>query len=132
MKKTLLLFLSFLCSIMAIAQNETPESVKPTFGVELDRKVPIAIIEEKIYMNVIVELDAADLGELFSEGVKITVKDAETGKRIYKKRFSKSYLYAFSNGTIQVGKGNALTQLILYKSDEHDVWSLIIREKGIY
>ncbi len=132
MKKTLLLFLSLFYSIMIIAQSDSTESVKPTFGVELDRKVSVAIIEEKVYRNIIVELDAADLGEIFSEGVKIIVKDAETGKRLYKKRFSKSYLYAFSNGTIQVGKGNALTQLILYKVDEYGIWALIIREKGIY
>lgn len=53
-------------------------------------------------------------------------------KEYTKKRFSKSYLYAFSDGTIQVGKGNALTQLILYKSKEYDVWLLEIRKKGIY
>ena len=35
----------------------------------------------------------------------------KTGKKLYSKRFSKSYLYAFSDGTIQVGKGNALLNL---------------------
>lgn len=129
MKKAIITFLFFLCSIMTFAQSE---SAKPTFGVELDREVAIAIIEKETYKDVVVELKSADLGDLFVDGVKITVKDAKTGKRIYKKRFSKSYLYAFSDGTIQVGKGNALTQLILYKSKEYDVWLLEIREKGIY
>ena len=129
MKKAIITFLFFLCSIMTFAQSE---SAKPTFGVELDREVAIAIIEKETYKDVVVELKSADLGDLFVDGVKITVKDAKTGKRICKKRFSKSYLYAFSDGTIQVGKGNALTQLILYKSKEYDVWLLEIRKKGIY
>ena len=129
MKKAIITFLFFLCSIMTFAQSE---SAKHTFGVELDREVAIAIIEKETYKDVVVELKSADLGDLFVDGVKITVKDAKTGKRIYKKRFSKSYLYAFSDGTIQVGKGNALTQLILYKSKEYDVWLLEIRKKGIY
>lgn len=128
MKKAIITFLFFLCSIMTFAQSE---SAKPTFGVELDREVAIAIIEKETYKDVVVELKSADLGDLFVDGVKITVKDAKTGKRIYKKRFSKSYLYAFSDGTIQVGKGNALTQLILYNK-EYDVWLLEIRKKGIY
>lgn len=129
MKKTLLLLRFFFCSIILFAQSE---SAKPTFGVELDREVAFAIIEKETYKDVVVELKSADFGDFFVEGVKITVKDAKTGKRIYKKRFSKSYLYAFSNGTINVGIGNALTQLILIKSKEHDVWLLEIREKGIY
>ena len=129
MRKAIITFLFLLCSIVVFAQSE---SAKPTFGVELDREVALAVIEKETFKDVIVELKSADLGDLFAEGVKITVKDAKTGKRIYKKRFSKSYLYAFSDGTIQVGKGNALTQLILYKSKEYDVWLLEIRKKGIY
>lgn len=129
MKKTIITFLFILCSIATFAQSE---SVKPTFGVELDREVAFAIIEKETFKDVVVELKSADLGDLFVEGVKITVTDAKTGKIIYKKRFSKSYLYGFSDGTIQVGKGNALTQLILYKSKEYGVWLLEIRKKGIY
>ena len=129
MRKAIITFLFLLCALVTFAQSE---SAKPTFGVELDREVALAIIEKETFKDVVVELKSADLGDLFVDGVKITVKDAKTGKRIYKKRFSKSYLYAFSDGTIQVGKGNALTQLILYKSKEYDVWLLEIRKKGIY
>mgnify|MGYP006992280828 CR=1 FL=1 len=129
MRKVIITLLFFLCSIMTFAQSE---SVKPTFGVELDREVAFAIIEKETFKDVIVELKSADLGDLFVDGVKIIVKDAKTGKRLYKKRFSKSYLYAFSDGSIQVGKGNALTQVILYKSKEYDVWLMEIRKKGIY
>lgn len=129
MRKAIITFLFLLCTIVTFAQSE---SVKPTFGVELDREVALATIEKEIFKDVVVELKSADFGDLFVEGVKITVRDAKTGKSIYKKRFSKSYLYAFSDGTIEVGKGNALTQLILYKSKEYDVWLLAIRKKGIY
>lgn len=129
MKNTIAVFLFLLSSIVAFAQTE---SAKPTFGVELDREVSLAKIEKEFYTDVIVELKSADIDDLFVEGVKVTVKDAKTGEKIYKKRFSRSYLYAFSNGTIEVGKGNALTQLILYKFEERDTWFLEIREKGIY
>jgi len=123
---------TFVCLLFAISSFAQSESAKPTFGVELEREVSFAIIEKETYRNVIVNLKSADFGDLFVEGVKITVTDAETGKKIYKKRFSKSYLYAFSEGTIQVGKGNALTQLILSKSKYDSKWIMEIKEKGIY
>lgn len=71
----------------------------------------VAKIKKETYQDVIVELRSADLGDLFTEGVKIIVKDAKNREKLYSKRFSKSYLYAFSDGTIQVGKGNALLSL---------------------
>lgn len=40
----------------------------------------VAKIEKEPYQDVIVELRSADLGDLFTEGVKIIVKDAKTGK----------------------------------------------------
>lgn len=129
MKKVIIIFLVFFYAIVSFAQSE---SAKPTFGVKLDREVALAKIEKETYQDVIVELRSADLGDLFTEGVKIIVKDAKTGEKLYSKRFSKSYLYAFSDGTIQVGKGNALTQLTLFKSKEYGVWLMEIRKNGIY
>lgn len=128
MRELLIVFLSIICSLQIIADE--PERVRPTYGVKFDRPIIMANIEGKLYDDVIVELDAADFNAIFNEGVKITVKDISTGEKIYKKRFSKSYLYAFSDGTIYVGKGNALTQVTLlkYKND----WLLNVREKGIY
>lgn len=87
---------------MTFAQSE---SAKPTFGVELDREVAIAIIEKETYKDVVVELKSADLGDLFVDGVKITVKDAKTGKRIYKKRFSKSIFMLFPMALFKWVKG---------------------------
>lgn len=129
MKKAIITFLFFLCSIVTFAQSET---VSPTFGVELDRELVYANIEGEDYQNVVVEIKAADLGDIFERGVRVIVKDAKTGKRIYKKRFSKSYLYAFSDGSLVVGKGNALTQLVLYKANIYGEYRMRIREKGIY
>lgn len=86
MRKVIITLLFFLCSIMTFAQSE---SVKPTFGVELDREVAFAIIEKETFKDVIVELKSADLGDLFVDGVKIIVKDAKTGKRLYKKKIFK-------------------------------------------
>ena len=129
MRKTVVTFLFLLMTITSFAQSET---AKPTFGVELDREVAVAIIEKETYKDVIVELKSAEFNDFFVEGVKVTVKDAKTGKKIYKKRFSKSYLYGFSDGSIQVGKGNTLTQLALQKSKELNIWVMQIRAKGIY
>ncbi len=124
MKKVIITLLFFFCAVISFAQSE---SVNPTFGVKLDREVAFAIIEKESHKDIIVELKSRNS----FEGVKVIVKDAKTGKKIYKKRFSKSYLYAFSDGTIQVGKGKALTQLILCKSKEYGVWLMEIRKNGI-
>lgn len=86
MKKAIITFLFFLCSIMTFAQSE---SAKPTFGVELDREVALAAIEKETFKDVIVELKSADLGDLFVDGVKITVKDAKNRKKDIQKTFFK-------------------------------------------
>lgn len=70
------------------------ESVKPSYGVKTERPVAIALINDKRYYDVTVELSSAEITDMFVEGVKVTVRD-ENGKKIYKKRFSKSRLYAF-------------------------------------
>ena len=127
MKKLLVLFVFVFSIISAFAQSE---SVKPTFGVNLERVVSYASINGETHTNLTVELRAAELGDPFVEGVRVIVTDNETGKKIYEKRFWKSYLYAFSDGTIEVGKGNALTQISLYKSKGD--WIMNLREKGIY
>ena len=131
MKKFFLMILLVCISVCAIAQDYTKsESAKPTFGVTLERECSDIMIEKTIYHNVAIELKAADIGDLFTDGVKVTVTD-ENGKKIYKKRFSKSYLYVFPSKTIQVGKGNAITQVSLYKNKGGE-WEAIIKEKGIY
>ena len=51
---------------------------------------------------------------------------------IYKKRFISSRLYAYSNGQLQVGKGNALTNIIISKSKYSEKWYMELKENGIY
>lgn len=60
----------------------------------------------------------------------MTVWD-ENGNKIYKKRFSKSFLYAYSDGSIYIARGNALTQVHVRKSSSGE-WEAKIRAKGIY
>ena len=79
MKKVIIIFLVFFYAIVSFAQSE---SAKPSFGVKLDigvkldREVAVAKIEKETYQDVIVELRSVDIGDLFTEGVKIIVKDA--------------------------------------------------------
>lgn len=61
-KKSLLPYLYF----SIIASSAQSESVKPTFGVELDREVAHAIIEGKIHTDVILELKALPAWAIYS------------------------------------------------------------------
>ena len=130
MKKVFVVFLFIFSTVSTFAQSEG-ESVKPIGGITLYRNVSLAAIEQNNYLDVIVKFKAAELGDYFTNGVKVVVVDNNTGKKIYRKRFSKSYLYVFSDGTIEVGKGNALTQIILLYKDGSG-WGMILKERGIY
>ena len=127
MKKVFVVFLFIFSTVSTFAQSEG-ESVKPIGGITLYRNVSLAAIEQNNYLDVIVKFKAAELGDYFTNGVKVVV----VGKKIYRKRFSKSYLYVFSDGTIEVGKGNALTQIILFKYKDGSGWGMILKERGIY
>lgn len=127
MKRIILSFIMVIWAAISFAQ----ESVKPSYGVKTERPVAVALINGKRYYDVTVELSSAEITDMFVEGVKVTVRD-ENGKKIYKKRFSKSRLYAFSDGTIQIGKGNAVTNMNLYKDSDTRKWYMELRKKGIY
>ena len=132
MRKLLsLLFMLWSVVVYSQSPNDAAESVMPSYGVKLERPVAIAMINGVEYSDVVVELKAYEAIDLFS-GVKVTIKDAVTGKKLYKKRFSKSRLYGFSDGSISIGKGNVLIQMILYKSKEYNVWCMALQEKGLY
>ena len=98
MKKVFVVFLFIFSTVSTFAQSEG-ESVKPIGGITLYRNVSLAAIEQNNYLDVIVKFKAAELGDYFTNGVKVVVVDNNTGKKIYRKRFSKSYLYVFSDGT---------------------------------
>lgn len=128
--KNILAIFAFIFSVASVfAQSE---SVKPTYGVELERVIHYAEIERKVYTDITITLKAAEIGDMFVEGVRVVITDNQTGKKIYKKRFSKSRLYAFSDGQIEVGKGNALDQIIIWKSKSTGLWHMELKEKGIY
>ena len=135
MKKVFVVFLFIFSTVSTFAQSEG-ESVKPIGGITLYRNVSLAAIEQNNYLDVIVKFKAAELGDQGSnearKTIEVVVVDNNTGKKIYRKRFSKSYLYVFSDGTIEVGKGNALTQIILFKYKDGSGWGMILKERGIY
>ena len=134
MKKHILTILLALFSIISFANpqadDDDPEISAPSYGIEFDRKVAWAIIEGKEYENVIVDIKVADIGDVLT-GVRVVVKDVDTDKIIYKKRFSRSYLYGFSGGRIAIGRGNILTQMRLYRNEETGSWVMELRKKGL-
>lgn len=127
MKKLFIAFVLLLCSNILYSQSET---AKPIHGVKIEREIDYARIEKKFYQDVTVELKAADIYDIV-DGVKVTVWERSTGKKIYQKRFSAAYLYGFSDKSIEVGKGNILTQIIIQQSRSGD-WEMTLKEKGIY
>ena len=78
-----------------------------------------------------ITLKAAPLsGNVFTDGIKVIVTDNATGKKDLPKNDSRNHIYMlFSDGQLQVGKGNALTQIIISKSKYGDYWNLELREK---
>lgn len=86
MKKVFVVFLFIFSTVSTFAQSEG-ESVKPIGGITLYRNVSLAAIEQNNYLDVIVKFKAAELGDYFTNGVKVVVVDNNTGKKIYRKRF---------------------------------------------
>ena len=127
---TILFLMCFFISTAAKGGKQVEETASPTFGVTVERECGVVVIEKEVYHNATIELKAAELGDLFVEGVMVTVWD-ENGNKIYKKRFSKSFLYAYSDGSIYIARGNALTQVQVRKSSSGE-WEAKIRAKGIY
>ena len=106
------------------------ESVYPSFNVKFERLAHKAIIEDKVYHNVIIEIEATAIKDKDYKGVNIIVKDVISKKKIYKGNFS-GYLYGFSDRSLQVGVDNVLLQMILFKPEKYE-WVLVIQESGIY
>ncbi len=130
MIKKILLFVFIFCTLSIWSKG-----IKPIYGLKIERETSFTIIEQAEYSDktFIVELDAADFEDIFKEGVKVTVKDKNTNKKIYKKRFSKSYLYYDPEFDLYiVGKGDALWQVMLFRNKDSKEWMIKISEKGIY
>lgn len=128
MKRILLAIIFVLTCTFSFAQEKEPETAKPSYGVTVERYVQYASINGKLHYDVTVTLKAADIIDIV-DGVKVVVRDSNN-KVIHRKRYPKSFLYGFSGGVIQVGKGNILTQIIIQKSNGE--WMMELRDKGIY
>ena len=116
-----------LCLTVSLARGE---NAKPLHGITLYREVSEATINKTRYAEVTVKIKAADIAPLSAKGVKVVVTDDATGKKVYRKRFLRSRLWAFSDGDIEIGDGNALTHAIICK--EGGRWTMRLKEKGIY
>ena len=124
MLKRVITCLLVLCTTTVFAASD---SVGPTFNVRLERTVAFAEIEGINYDNVSIVLKSSSMW-----GVKVIVRDVKTCKKVYKKRFASSYLYAHADGAIVVGVGNALIQVIITKSIMFGYWSAQIKKNGLY
>ncbi|MBQ9312060.1 MAG: hypothetical protein IJ213_03340 [Bacteroidales bacterium] len=129
--QTLTFAIVMIVNINVFAQTEEPESARPSTGVTVYRECDIAYIERDTVYDVLIELTAADYRDSWN-GVKIVVSNIKTGKKLYQYHFPKSYLYGYSDKSIQVGKGNILTQVTIFRSSWTGEWIARIKEKGIY
>lgn len=115
MRKKFALLLMMLFTVFLASAQEEPETTKPLFDMEVERKVAVLDIEGTNYENVTVRLKSLSPG--FSSDdfrVKVKVVD-EQGKTIYKKTLKNVFLYVFSKGQVQVGKRN-FDQVVIYHS----------------
>lgn len=124
--KKILFLLTLLLSCLSISAEE-PEYANPSYGVKVERKAAIAIIDDSTYYEVTATISSSRIKDEILRSATVVVKNKE-GKKIYKKRFGDNMLYGFSDGTLQIGKGNVLVHLVLKKID--GVWSLLISSKG--
>lgn len=146
MKRIILSFMFAVCCLIAGAQTTKEEVAYPSFGVSLSRHVTHAMIDDKLVEGVdyTVDLKAAETGGDTNfwrdgsvipslKGVKVTVKDNKTGKKVYKKRFDKAYLYVFPSSNVRVGKANRGTNVVTYLCIEKSPmgWIVTIDENGI-
>ena len=130
MKKILFFTFFVLTTLCAIAQDgkQETESAKPTFNVTVKRDIDIAGINGKTFNNIKVEFRAAAISD-FVDGVRVIVRDNLSNKKIYNHRFWQSYLYVFRDNSVQIGKGNATTEVLCFKSYDGK-WYLTINTMG--
>lgn len=124
----ILLIYTFLSFTNTIYSQET---VHPLFDTEIVRNVLSIDIEGKEYKNVLVTLKSISPDYFFSDQfrVKVIVEDRD-GFKIWKKTLKNAYLYAFSDGQIQVGQPN-FNQIIIEPYLGSHVGAIRIKE-GVY
>ena len=84
---------TFLLSISLLTSFAQSEKLQPVQGVTVEKEALVAVVEDQVCFGITVELQSADPTAKFaSSGVKITVRDADTGRKIYRKRYPQSSL----------------------------------------
>jgi hypothetical protein len=125
--KILLILLIFNFTTSLFSQ----ETTKPLTDTQIERCVLIMDIDGKVYEYVNVTLKSMS-PNYFSDRyrVKVTIVDIE-GNTVWRKTLKNVFLYVFSDGQIQVGKGNFNRILIKKHYSGADIGT--IREKeGVY
>lgn len=108
------------------------DDMHPSYGAEIENTIAKAVINDKEYNDVTVEVNSANHGVYFY-GVLINVKDKE-GKKVYKKRFRESTLYtSFDDGSMQIKKqqkkGDDITFMQLCKNPDNNEFELLIKDR---
>lgn len=134
MKKLFLIMMVCLTAHTIYAQEDSNiETAKPITNVEVTRKVSIMSIEDKIYRNVVVNIQSFAPDYLISSlyRVKVVVTDS-IGKTIYKKRFKDTFLYIFKSGQIQVAKPSFNKIVISAPIAGESIYGIIKEKEGVY
>ncbi|MBO4282314.1 MAG: hypothetical protein J5873_03880 [Bacteroidales bacterium] len=109
------------------------ETVSPTYDIRMERIVAAVRIEDQVYQNTALEIEVEKSDKYAKQykGITLTVRDTATGKKIFRKHFSKSYLYGFADKTLHIGVDNTLLQMLVAKTADGQ-WVAEIRKEGIY
>ena len=118
-------------TVTLLERDAYTEAAFPTFNVRFERDIAVAIIENKVFQDVIVEIEVTPAyKDKEYKGINIYVKDSKK-KKIYKNSFPRSYLYGYGDKSLQIGIDNVLLQMVIFKAD-NDQWVLFVRDRGIY
>lgn len=141
MKKSITLFLLLLSCMIGMAQGtyDEPESVRPTYGEEIQRRVSVLTVVENghtsIWRDALVVLKSNTPDYFFTDKgnvkVQVTVPMPEGEKVVFKKKFKDSYLYIFRSGQIQVGKPN-FDKLVITPKKDGLTYGEINEKEGVY
>ena len=119
-------------SVAAFSQEEEKETTSPSYKTEISRNVSSLDVEGLVYKNVTVSLKSNNSGYYVGETPKVKVKIVNVdGRLIWKKTLKNSYLYVFSDGTVQVGQPK-LFRIIINKDYSGNYIGKIREYEGIY
>ena len=110
----LMLMLSFMFTQTMNAQDNQSGVLQslPSVGTKIERNLVWIDIEGTYYNNAHLLLQSYYDYRYRKFVVRVNV--TQNHKRIYSKRFNDSYMYLFSNGTIQVGRPNFYQLVVIH------------------